>query len=439
MDPAPVPVSGKSEEARVAGGAPAEGAVPAARPERLVSLDAFRGFDILTMVFVNAIAGMAGIPFILRHAPATMDAYTLTDLVFPGFLFIVGVSVPLALAKRQASGETAWRTAGHIVIRTLALLFLGLLEVNRERFSAADTGMSQNLWYLLAWGAVFILWASVPKDVPPARRKVITGAKIAAAALIIVLVVLFRGKGDDGAVTWLQHSWWGILGMIGWTYLAGSLIYLASRGSRTVLAGAVGFTTALYIGGRHGALDFLGPVNTFLGHGVGSIFGSHTAIVLAGAMVGTLFLRGTTLPRVKDRARFLTVSGLLFLGAGYVLRPLHGFSKIGGTESWILASAGICCLVFLAFYLTLDAAGLRKAGSFIVPVGRNPLVAYLLPDIIGCVLGLLGGLFHTDLDRFVWPLAARGGVPGMLNAAAMTALVLFLTSLATRKRFLLKL
>ena len=74
------------------------------KPVRLTSLDAFRGFDILTMVFVNAIAAMPGIPFILRHAPATMDAYTLTDLVFPGFLFIVGVSIPLALEKRQSSG-----------------------------------------------------------------------------------------------------------------------------------------------------------------------------------------------------------------------------------------------------------------------------------------------------------------------------------------------
>jgi len=66
---------------------------------RLACLDAFRGFDILVMIFVNTIAGMAGIPFILRHAKAEMDAFTLTDLVFPGFLFIVGVAVPLSLIK----------------------------------------------------------------------------------------------------------------------------------------------------------------------------------------------------------------------------------------------------------------------------------------------------------------------------------------------------
>ena len=73
----------------------------------MTGLDAFRGFDILTMVFVNYIAGMKAIPFILRHASAEMDTFTLTDVVFPGFLFIVGVSIPLALAKRQAEGGRA--------------------------------------------------------------------------------------------------------------------------------------------------------------------------------------------------------------------------------------------------------------------------------------------------------------------------------------------
>lgn len=54
-------------------------APPAAVKERLAGLDAFRGFDILTMVFVNYIAGMKAIPFILRHASAEMDTFTLTE------------------------------------------------------------------------------------------------------------------------------------------------------------------------------------------------------------------------------------------------------------------------------------------------------------------------------------------------------------------------
>lgn len=79
------------------------------KPERLASLDAFRGFDILVMTFVNYIAGMAAVPFILRHAPADMDAFTLTDVVFPGFLFILGVAIPLSLQKRIVQGDSLGR------------------------------------------------------------------------------------------------------------------------------------------------------------------------------------------------------------------------------------------------------------------------------------------------------------------------------------------
>ena len=197
--------------------------------------------------------------------------------------------------------------------------------------------------------------------------------------------------------------------------------------------------TALYIGGRQGALDFLGPVDAFLGHGVGSIFGSHTAIVTAGMLAGTIFLPRSDVVRPRDRVRFLAVLSLLLTVAGYLLRPLHGFSKIAGTESWTLATAGICCFVFLLFYLLLDIAGLRRAGSFLIPAGRNPLAAYFLPEQFANVLGLLGAVLPVNLERVFWPFADMGGVPGMLNAAVMTGLILLLTALLSRAKVILRL
>ncbi len=427
MDQSPVPPS------------PAPAAPAPPRGERLVSLDAFRGFDILVMVFVNFIAGMAAVPFILRHAPATMDAYTLTDVVFPGFLFIVGVSIPLAMTKRIAAGDPTVRLVGHVLVRSAALLLLGVIEVNSDRFSPVDTGMGEALWSFLVLAAVFVIWAATPKDASPRRRTVQLVLRLAGAALLLVLLVIYRGKGDDGAVTWLQHSWWGILGMIGWTYLAGSLLFIVSKGNRTALAGAIGFMTALYIGGRHGALDFLGPVNTFLGHGVGSILGSHSSVVTAGMLAGTLFLPRSDISRPKDRARFLSILGVTLLAAGYVLRPLHGFNKIAGTESWCLATAGICALLFLGSYLLLDALKLGRAAAFLIPAGRNPLAAYFLPGLLQSFLVLAGTLAGIDLWSAVWPFRAMGGVPGMLNGALLTAVVLALTTLLTRAKIVLKL
>ena len=420
------------EDASLSGPAP-----PAGRRERLISLDALRGFDILTMVFVNYLAGMKAIPFILRHAAADQDAFTLTDVVFPGFLFIMGVSIPLALARRKADGATGLALLGHVLVRTLALLFLGVLLVNEGRFAAAAAGIGKDLWYFLAALAVFALWSAVPKGAGPTKRRFHLGLKIAAAVLLLALVVVFRGQGPDGQVTWLQTSWWGILGMIGWCYLAGSLLFLACRGDRAVLTGAIGLMTDLYIGGRHGALDFLGPVNGVIN--VGSLFGSHAAIVTAGMLAGTFFLPGSTGAAPQARIRFLAVLGAGLLAAGFVLRPLHGFSKIQGTESYCLATAGISTLVLLLFYLGLDVLKGGKASAFLLPAGRNPLLAYLLPGFIGNGAAILGGLLHIESARVLWPFAEAGGIAGVLNAAIMTGVVLLLTAVLTRTGLILKL
>src|SRR3954466_15985957 len=70
---------------------------PALAPTRLLSLDAYRGFVIAAMTFVNYLAGLPRMPLWLLHADERPDTYTLPDLVFPGFLFIVGVALPLSL------------------------------------------------------------------------------------------------------------------------------------------------------------------------------------------------------------------------------------------------------------------------------------------------------------------------------------------------------
>ena len=407
--------------------------------QRLACLDAFRGFDILTMVFVNYIAGMAAIPFILRHAAADQDVFTLTDVVFPGFLFIVGVSIPLALAKRKVEGDTAPGLLKHIAVRAAALIFLGLLEVNAHAFSAAATGLSKEAFFLAAFLAVIGLWTTTPKDASARRRGLQLGIKIGSAVVLAALLVLFRGETETGRVVWLQHSWWGILGIIGWTYLAASLLYLASRGDRTTILGFMGLGVAFYVATRHGALMALGLSNGFID--AGANFGSHTALILAGAFVGTLFLPGAAGAAAGHarRLRTMAVFGTGLVAAGYLLRPLHGFSKIYATESWTLATAGICALLLAGFYGIMDVLGARRWAGFLQPVGRNPLLAYILPGILDDLMTLVSSLLHVDVQKIFWPLADRGGLAGMANAAAMTALVLFLTWLATRNKIVLKL
>lgn len=405
--------------------------------KRLACLDAFRGFDILLMIFVNYIAGMKGIPFILRHAKAEMDAYTITDLVFPGFLFIVGVAIPLSLHKRILSGDSTWRILKRIAVRTASLIFLGVIMVNEDHFSAADTGLSQELWYFLAYVSVVALWNVYSKAAPRRRHHFYLALRIGAAALLVFLVVIFRGRTEGGTLTWLQPSWWGILGQIGWAYLVCSIVYLFFRGNRTALMGTLSLMIAYYIGSCHGALDFLGPISDFIYSGFKIVI--HCAIVMAGVLVGSLFTAERD--RVNHMSRSLSVLlvGLGLYISGILLRPLHGISKIRATDSFALVTSGICCLAFLAFYLLMDVLKIRRWASFLQPIGKNPLLAYILPSIMDYLLSFASWLFHINVWRILWLYREHGGLLGMANAAVMTAVILLVTWAMTRARIILKL
>lgn len=397
----------------------------AVSPEpRVGCLDAYRGFVILLMVFVNYLAGIGGMPAWLKHAPGGVDAYTIVDVVLPGFLFIVGAAIPLSLFRRRGS---ALGVALRIGRRVLSLLFLGVVMVSLERFSPEAAGMSRRAWVLLFFTGALLLWAAPHPGRRGAGRWIEPAVKVLAAALLVWLVVIFRQKLGDGSVVWLRTAWWGILGMIGWTYLAGCVAYLVTRGSATGLMGALGMAIAIYIAGRHGGLpEFLQPLDRYVS--IGGLFGSHAAIVIAGILVGRLFTERGRTP--ASRMRFMAVFGLGLFAAGMLIRPLHGISKLGGTDAYALVTAGECCLGFLLFYWLMDVKGWRAWALPFSEAGRNALAAYILPSVVGAIL------HFTGTSGFFW--RSWTGWTGAANAAVMTVLILLLTAGLTRLRIVVK-
>lgn len=105
--------------------AAAQAVVPAPAPgtERLMSLDVFRGFTLLGMVLVNS--HPLGIYPGLGHA--RWHGWGFADLIFPFFVFIVGVAIPYSFANRLARGESSGRMFGHIVGRCVSLFLIGVL------------------------------------------------------------------------------------------------------------------------------------------------------------------------------------------------------------------------------------------------------------------------------------------------------------------------
>jgi hypothetical protein len=86
----------------------------------------------------------------------------------------------------------------------------------------------------------------------------------------------------------------------------------------------------------------------------------------------------------------------------------------------------------------MDVVRFRGWAAFLRPIGANPLLAYILPDIVRSFVDLGSTLLSTDLWKKVWPYWKSGGGPGMLSAAAMTGIILLLTWVLTRKKIILK-
>ena len=105
------------------------------RPPHVVSLDLVRGLDVWLMLFVNEMAGVKATPAFLRHMPASADGMTITDVVFPAFLFITGMAIPLALGARLRRGDSRASVWRHVLGRTATLLVFGVLMINAERVS----------------------------------------------------------------------------------------------------------------------------------------------------------------------------------------------------------------------------------------------------------------------------------------------------------------
>src|SRR5271163_1016165 len=99
-------------------------------PARIASIDIFRGLTVLVMVFVDNLDFVKGLPWWTYHMPRQANGITYVDMVFPAFLFVMGMSIPLAIARRVAEGDSRGKIWQYILGRSLSLVALGLFIAN---------------------------------------------------------------------------------------------------------------------------------------------------------------------------------------------------------------------------------------------------------------------------------------------------------------------
>src|SRR5438477_7636351 len=349
---------------------------------RIVSMDALRGFVMFSMIFVNDIAGAPDriVPPWMKHFHGK-SGMTFVDLVFPAFLFIVGMSVPFALGSRLAKGEALGRIGLHILMRTLALLMIGVLMVN-ESPDAEAMGWSPVLWSALMFLCAILAFCTIaplPGGGGEAKLKTCRSVSLTLRFFgftgLAWLAFAFRGENHRRIIQFLPFSihteWYGILGLIGWAYLVTSVVYLIFRGNRTALLGCTVLLLCLYPADRNGAFAAF-----WLAHyvGIGETLGSQASIATAGMLLASLLLASDTATvHSRIRSTLLFIAG--FAVAALLLNRLYGINKHDATPSWCLWSCAITAALWLVFYFVCD---LRSVGFIAKPLsaaGQNVLLA----------------------------------------------------------------
>ena len=136
---------------------------------RIASIDVMRALTMLLMLFVNDIPGLDGVPHWMFHAAYDEDMLGFSDVIFPAFLFCVGMSIPLAVNHRLQRGDTQFQLLGHILRRTFALLVMGLFTLNSERGAG---GIPYELFSLLMIAGFFLVWMNYPRKIKKVTKKI---------------------------------------------------------------------------------------------------------------------------------------------------------------------------------------------------------------------------------------------------------------------------
>jgi predicted acyltransferase len=364
------------------------------QPGRILSIDLLRGLDVLLMLFVNEVAGVRGAPAFLHHVPADADGMTITDVVFPAFLFIVGMAIPFALGGRMKRGDAPGALWRHVIARTFALLVIGVLMVNDE-LAGFERPLSGHLWSILMTVAVWLMWAAPAADAKARQRQRVLRA--VGVGLLVVLAFAYRGTDVTGLVQIRPH-WWGILGLIGWAYLVVAALYLRVGDRPAVLTGAMALLYCLYLADAAGQAAWLVALRPYL-H-VGSVLGSHAAVTLSGAILSVmlrLHQKEGAASRRFVRPALAYAGGLA--AAGLLLHTLHGvhpafwFSKPHATPAWCLLSSAFTAGTWAAVYAMADVRGWQRWPPVVGMAGENALVAYLLAPFLLALFGSSASLF----------------------------------------------
>ena len=311
---------------------------PATKPGRLVSLDVFRGLTVAGMILANNPGSGGAVYPPLKHA--TWDGWTPTDLIFPSFLFIVGVSITFALSKRLDDPAGRPAVLAKILRRTLVIFGLGVLLAGFPSYNMATIRSPGVLARIaICYGAASLIFLSTR-----VRGQILVAAGLLLGYWALMTRVPVPGFGPGDLAR--GHD-------------------LASYLDRLLLPGH----TYKPDYDPEGLLSTLPAIAT----------------TLLGVLAGH-WLRSGRERHELDSGLF--VAGVAAVVGGSAWAATFPINKALWTSSFVLLSGGLALIGLATCYWLVDLRGYRRWSYPFRVFGANPIAAYTLAAVAARVLNM---------------------------------------------------
>ncbi|MDA0196223.1 MAG: DUF5009 domain-containing protein [Bacteroidetes bacterium] len=385
---------------------------------RFASIDIMRAVTMLLMIFVNDLWSLTDIPGWLGHAKGSEDRLGFSDIIFPAFLFIVGLSIPYAIKARISKGESNLEILKHIALRSVALIVMGFFHVNLENINASELSIAKPYWQILMTLSFFLIWNNYT-DKKAFNGKVPEWVmQVAGIAILILLFFTYKDSTDNDL---MKFRWYGILGLIGWSYLFCATLYLLLR-DNLIWIGIACF--AFYLLNVN---QFIQPFDISIPLVVSA---SNPASVMTGVLVTVILINLKAKERIGQIIPVLLGLGTILMIFGILTRPEWGISKIGATPSWTAICAGISITTFVVLHIVADKMGHVKWASIISPAGYSTLTCYLVPYF---AYAIVYNIMHLNL-----PDVMTTGVIGLIKSMLFSMIIIWITGLLFKFKISLK-
>ncbi len=385
---------------------------------RLLALDVLRGLTVAGMILVNN-PGAWNVFAPLRHA--AWNGLTPTDLVFPFFMFIMGVSMFFSLRKYDFtfSKESAWK-----ILKRAVIIFLISIGIN---------------WFRILFSALCDIENTDMTLVQRLAANVFPFENIRIPGVLQRLAISYFGAALISLWVKPKHYWKVITGIL----LAYGVILFAGHGFMRTEQNVIGIVDRAVFGENH-ILKTVSPEGAWFGFDPEGLLSSLPcfAHVLIGMFMGYILL---SIKDNRERIQRLFIYGTVMAFIGLLFSYGCPINKKIWSPTFVLVACGFASQLLALLIFVIDVKGFRRWSHPFEVFGVNPLFLYVLSEVLAIVLDAVCFYYHGELisvKGFIYNVLLKSWIEpqwaSLVYALAYVALHWAVAEILYRKRIYIK-